>query len=102
MARYKTKLQPKKNKQSFPVWLVFAGVGLVLLAVWALLRSSSGRPAAIEVTGAPSIRVDQETFNYGDVRLGEKPIRTVVKVTNVGDQELRFTEAPYIEVLEGC
>ena len=102
MARYKTKLPPKKSKQSFPVWLGFVGVSLVLMVGWALLRGSASSTATIEVTGAPSIKVDQESFDYGTVKLGEKPIRTVVKVTNVGDQELKFTEAPYIEVLEGC
>lgn len=102
MARYKTKLWPYQAKKSFPFWLIIAGIGLVLVAVWALLNSGGSDKAAIEVTGAPKIKVDQETFDYGDVKLGVTPIRTVVWVTNVGDKVLKFSEAPYIEVLEGC
>ena len=101
MARYKTKLVPKKAKKNNPIWMIMAGITLMLLAGFAILSGSREKPE-IEVTGAPAIRLDREVFNYGDVQLGEKPIRTTVKVTNVGDQTLRFTSAPYIELLEGC
>ena len=102
MARPKTRPTQRKAKNSFPIWLIIAGgVLLLAVAVWALLRGGSD-PTTIEVTGAPGIRVDQEVFDYGDVKLGEKPIRTVVRVTNVGDQTLQLTEKPYVEVLEGC
>lgn len=102
MARPKPGTSRRKAQNNFPIWLIVAGVVLLLaVAVWALLsRGSDAR--TVEVTGAPGIKVDQEVFDYGDVKLGEKPIRTVVKVTNVGDQTLRFTEKPYVEVLEGC
>jgi hypothetical protein len=102
LARPKTRASQRKAQNSFPVWLIVAG-GVILLAVaaWALLNRG-GNKTDIEVTGAPGIKVDQEVFDYGDVKLGEKPIRTVVRVTNVGDQTLRITEAPYVEVLEGC
>lgn len=102
MARPKTRSTQKKAQNSFPIWLIVAGVALLLaVAAWVLFSRSSD-PTTIEVTGAPGIKVDQEVFDYGDVKLGEKPIRTVVKVTNVGDQTLQFTEKPYVEVLEGC
>lgn len=91
----------RKAQRNFPTWLIIAGVALLIAAVWALLNSGYDK-AGIEVTGAPSIKVDQELFDYGEVKLGDKPIRTEVRVTNVGDQTLQFTEAPYIEVLEGC
>lgn len=102
MARYKTKIPPKKSSNSFPIWLVMAGIGMILVVVWAMLSSRVTPDPAIEVTGAPAIRVDQDVFDYGEVKLGVAPIRTEVRVTNMGDQTLRFTEAPYIEVLEGC
>ncbi len=102
MARTKTQFKPKKVKKSFPIWLIVAGIGLVLVAIWALVSSGGPDKAKIEVTGAPKLKVEQEVYDYGDVKLGGVPIRTVVKVTNVGDQPLRFKEAPYIEVLEGC
>lgn len=78
------------------------GISLILVAVVVSLRSIGREKADIEVTGAPKIKVEQDVYDYGTVKLGGVPIRTVVRVTNVGDETLRFTEAPYIEVLEGC
>lgn len=103
MGRYKTKLpQRKRIKKSIPIWLIIAGIGLIFI-ISAVFLSGIGRDnAGIEVTGAPKIKVAQEVYDYGTVKLGGVPIRTVVQITNVGDQTLRFTEAPYIEVLEGC
>jgi len=103
MARYKTKIPPrtaKKNSRT-PLGLVLAGVGLLAVALWALLGANGRRGPTIEVTGAPALRVDQEVLDYGDVQLGQT-VQAAVRVTNVGDQTLRFTEAPYVEVREGC
>lgn len=103
MGRYKTKLRPHKpKKNSIPLWLFLSGIGLILVAAVVFLSSIGREKADIEVTGAPKIKVEQDSYDYGTVKLGGSPIRAVVRVTNVGDQTLRFTEAPYIEVLEGC
>ena len=101
MARYKIKKIPPQAKKRFPIWLLLAGGALVLIAALALWRPGGSNPPPIEVTGASKIRVDQEKIDYGNVQLGTL-IRTEVLVTNVGDQPLQFTEAPYIELLEGC
>lgn len=51
--------------------------------------------------GTPSIAVDQQMIDYGDVKFNvEKTF--AIKVTNTGDGTLRFKEESYIEVLEGC
>lgn len=59
----------------------------------------AGRRAAARNTatggGTPSISVDQNKIDYGEVTFG-------VKVTNTGDGTLRFKEQPSIKVLEGC
>lgn len=102
MGRHKTKLRPKQVKKSFPLWLIISGLALVVVAIVALMATGGENKIDIEVTGAPKLKVEQDVYDYGDVKLGGVPIRTVVKVTNVGDQPLRFKEAPYIEVLEGC
>jgi hypothetical protein len=101
LARYKTKIVRNKVKKNKPTWIIFTGVALLLLTVFGFFFSSREKPD-IEVIDAPAIRLDREVFDYGDVQLGGRSIRTVVKVTNAGDQTLRFTSAPYIEVLEGC
>jgi len=53
------------------------------------------------VQGQSSIRVDQQEINFGDVKLNVQQTFTIT-VTNVGDQPLRFAQAPHIEVVEGC
>ncbi|HWR65219.1 MAG TPA: hypothetical protein VN364_03795 [Bellilinea sp.] len=103
MGRYKTKLPSRQAKRkNVPVWLILSGIGLILVALVVFLSSIGPKKADIEVTGSPKLKVEQDVYDYGDVKLGGVPIRTVVTVTNVGDQPLRFKEAPYVEVLEGC
>ena len=103
MARYKTKLKPKINpRRSFlPLWLSLAGLALLLIAGWAFARGNPKGNANIEVTGAPRLKVETDVIDHGQVKLGSQ-IRDDIRVTNVGDRPLRFTEAPYVEVREGC
>jgi len=99
MSRHK---RPTSKSTSSPLWPVAAIViGLLLLAgaAWTLLGQSP--KAAVEVTGQPSLKVDQATIDLGDQKLGAT-VQAAFTLTNVGDQPLRFTEAPYIEVVEGC
>jgi len=103
MPRYRTKIKPKAQpKQNLlPLWLTLLGIGLVLVAFFVFWNNSRQQKANIQVTGAPRLQVDQEVIDYGDVKLGT-PVKTDVRVTNIGDQPLRFTEAPFIEIKEGC
>ena len=71
-------------------------VGLLLIAI-ALYFVFSGSSA----DGTPKLVVDQQKIDYGDVRLGT-PESFTIKVTNTGAGVLKFKEAPYIQVLEGC
>jgi len=80
---------------------MLSGLALILIAVWAIMSSSAQTKANIEVNGEPRLRVDKTVIDHGDVKLGTL-IRDDIRVTNVGDQPLRFAEVPYIEVLEGC
>lgn len=102
MKQKKTKKYTRHSKQttSWPLLLVIGGVLLLAGAVFAFNRPSQPK-APIEVTGAPSLKVDQEEINLGDVKLG-KTVEVSFQLTNVGDQTLRFSENPYVEVLEGC
>lgn len=103
MSEHKNKkpLRHHKRKQSWPMVLFFAG-GLLLVigAVFALKKPNESK-AAIEVAGAPSLKVDRQKVDLGNVKLGQT-VEVKFKLMNVGDQTLRFTKAPYIEVLEGC
>ena len=93
----------KHNKKK-PVWplilLLGAGVLLIVGAIFALKKPGTSR-AEVEVSGAPSLKVDQQKVDLGDVKLG-KTVEVTFQLTNVGDQTLKFTKTPYIEVIQGC
>jgi hypothetical protein len=81
--------------------LIVGGLALLGLAAYALFGNGAGGAAAIEVKGSPRLKVDRESLDLGDVQLGQT-VEARFRLTNVGDQPLRFAEAPYIEVVEGC
>jgi hypothetical protein len=80
---------------------ILAGGLLLIFGALSLIGGSGGRKAAIEVTGQARLKVDQDAVDLGDIALGTT-VRAAFLLTNVGDQPLRVTQPPYIEVLEGC
>ena len=101
--KYESNRRKRRRRQNrwIPVLLGLGGLALLALAFLALRGNGGGTKAAIEVSGAPSIKVDKDQVDLGDVKLN-KPVEVSFKITNVGDQTLRFEEQPYIEVVEGC
>lgn len=92
----KNRRQKQKQKKNFPwVFLAFGGI-LLIVAAFFFARQGGG-----DGGGNPSITVDQQKIDYGDVKFGVNKT-FAIKVTNTGDGTLRFKEVPYIEVLEGC
>ena len=86
----------RKQKQKTP-WPLIALGGILLIVAVFLFANQGGDGGG----GTPSITVDQQTIDYGDVKFNvEKTF--AIKITNTGDGTLRFTEDPYIEILEGC
>jgi hypothetical protein len=97
------KIAPPK-RQRFPIWLLLIIVAGLALIVVALISSSGGQsasPTTPQVSGAPALQVDKEKVDFGAVKLGQT-VEVKFEVTNVGDQPLRFTKKPYVEVIEGC
>jgi len=85
----------QKQKKSFPWPLVAIGGVLLILAAFFFANQGGGGG------GTPSIAVDRQKIDYGDVKFNvEKTF--AIKITNTGDGTLRFKEEPYIEILEGC
>ena len=90
----KNKKYKKQRKREFPLPLVvFGGILLIFAAILYARQGGGG--------GIPSIAVDQQRIDYGDVKF-DVGKTFAIKVTNTGDGTLRFKEAPYIQVLEGC
>jgi hypothetical protein len=96
MTKKNQKYRKQKQKKTFSWLFVVLGGGLLLLAAVLFANRSGG-----DGSGPPSIAVDQQRIDYGDVKFGVNK-SFAIKVTNTGDGTLRFKEDPYIEVLEGC
>lgn len=91
----------RRNRSFWPLAIAAGGVLLLALVAVTVFNRPGAPVAAIEVSGAPSLKVDQEKVDLGEVKLGQT-VQVSFELTNVGDQALKFSEAPYIEVLEGC
>lgn len=104
MSHTKSNKYSKKHKNQSPKWapilLALGGVLLIFLAFFAL-RGKSSPKAALDITGAPGLKVDQDEIDLGDMKFNQVA-DVSFQLTNVGDQTLRFTKDPFIEVVEGC
>ena len=91
------------RKQILPLALGLLGLFLLGLAAIVILGGNGfgAKKTQPEGSGAPKLKVDQEVVDLGDVKLG-KTVQVSFELSNAGDQPLRFSEAPYIEVVEGC
>jgi hypothetical protein len=102
VSRKLKKLRQHKRKRQQLIWAISAGLLLVISAVYIFVDNARRiNPELIEVQGQPAIRVDQELIDYG-YKTWNTNLTFDIKVTNVGNQTLRFSETPYVEVLEGC
>lgn len=104
MPKNKKKLSQRNRKQisksNKSIFFVIGGVIIVLIASLLALQNKPVSYIA-EVEGKPSLQVDEDKIDLGDVRLGTT-VHTSFKIRNVGDQELKFTQVPFVEVKEGC
>jgi hypothetical protein len=100
--RQQGKAWRRGRRSRLPLALIAGAVLLLGSSLWLALgagRSQSGVP--IEVSGSARLRLDQQKVDLGLVRLGQVAA-VEFQLANVGDQTLRFTQMPYIEVVEGC
>ncbi len=100
--QYRNKMrQQHKKKQPWPVIILITVGSLMIIGALLAFRKPSEPKVAVEVTGAPSLKVDRDKVDLGYVKLGQT-VDVKFTLSNVGDQTLRFSKAPYIEVVEGC
>jgi len=93
----------KKRQRNTLIAVVIGGL-LLLAAGFTLAKSAwtnKADPSLVEVSGQPSLKVDQELIDYGDVKLNTN-LTFDLQLTNVGDQPLEISDTPYVEVKEGC
>ncbi len=103
MSQHKQKksLRNGRKKQRWPAILLLAGGLLLVAGLFFAFRKPSQPKAAVEITGAPSLKVNQDKVDLGKVKLGQT-VDVKFTLTNVGDKTLRFSKTPFVEVLEGC
>jgi len=91
-----------KRSPVLPLLLLLAGLILVAGAFFAFNQSNKkGNNPSSQAGGEPSLNVDQEKIDLGDVTLGEW-VSASFLVSNAGDQPLKILKDPYIEVAAGC
>ncbi len=92
----------KQSRGGFAWPLLAFGAVLLVVAVVLFATSRNGTAASMTTaTGSPKIAVEPSKIDYGYVKFGNDETFKI-KVTNTGTGALRFTDTPYIEVLEGC
>jgi len=106
MSKTKTRIQERRQKErQHKMLITMLAVGLLLIISGVFFAKNTLEnqpdPSLIEVSGQPSLKVDQDQINYGDVKLNTN-LQFKLELTNVGDQPLRISEAPYVEVVDGC
>lgn len=103
MSRKKREAARRRSRSRAPLALMIAGVAVLAVSALVYWRGASSSRATVplEVTGRPALKADREKVDLGNIRLG-KTVSVSFAIANVGDQTLRFTESPYIEVAQGC
>jgi cell division septal protein FtsQ len=95
----------RRKKRQRNIFIILVAGGLLLLAAGITFAKSAWNNRAdqslVEVSGQPSLKVDQELIDYGEVKLNTN-LTFDLQLTNVGDQTLEISEPPYVEVKEGC
>ena len=93
----------KERKRNTFILMIIGGL-LIVSAGIVIGKNALGNrvdSALVEVSGQPSLKIDKELIDYGDVKLNTNLTFDLV-LTNVGDQILEINETPYVEVKEGC
>ena len=100
-SKSKKRAAQKQGASRTSLLIVLGGIILIGAAVLLIVSANSAPPATVEVSGAPSLKVDQEKVDLGNVKLGQT-VSVSFLLTNVGDRPLQFTQKPYISVAAGC
>ena len=92
----------RKQKRKGSTWIAVVTVVTGLAFIFAGLRTFRSSSNPPEVTGGrPAVSVDRKLIDFGNLK--DYTVKTIsIKVTNSGTGMLRFTDKPYVEVVEGC
>jgi len=101
MGQHNKKNNKLSKRKNWPMILLVGGGAILLIGAFFAFVKPSQINAALDDSGTPRLEVDQELADFGDVKV-DRLVEATFRLTNTGEGTLRFTDAPYIEVLEGC
>ncbi len=95
----------RRRQQGGLGWLVAAGIAALAMLLGGLYlgnQGGTGSPALNEpAVTQGSLKIDPGEVNLGDIKLG-RTVDASFKIQNVSDKTVTITDAPYIEVVQGC
>ena len=74
---------------------------LVILVLLVLFHDPLEEPAFLDEPGAPSLQVEPEMLDFGDVPVARWVTAEFV-LTNKGDGRLRLEQTPWVKAVAGC
>lgn len=101
MGQHNKKNNKGAKRKNWPIILLVGGGALLLIGAFFAFVKPSQTITALGDSGTPRLEVDQELVDLGDVKV-DQLVEATFRLTNTGEGTLRFTDDPYIEILEGC
>ena len=103
----------RKNRSLWPIVLIVGGLLLVAMVIGGSLLykpeqqaedTGPGTPslAIAEINSTPEAHIDGLKVDFGDMKLGAELATLTLTLANGGDKALNFTQAPYIQLADGC
>jgi hypothetical protein len=113
-SKSKGKRAPTRKKRSpWPIVMLLGGLALVAAVIIGNLvyqpdqqaeDTGPGTPslAIADIKSSPDAQIDGLKVDFGDMKLGAELATLTLTVANSGDKALNFTQAPYIQLADGC
>ena len=110
----KGKSTPARSRRSpWPIVLMLGGLLLVAVVIAGSLLSGSPEQEDVsgpgiaalsiaEIESSPDAQVDGLKVDFGDMKLGAELATVRLTLRNTGDKMLQFSQAPYVQLAEGC
>jgi hypothetical protein len=82
--------------------LIVGAIAMVgVVGAVSVLEDALPQNVPLEFEGGPRLKVYQEKLDLGEQKFG-RIVPVSIKIANVGDLAMQFTNAPYLEVVQGC
>lgn len=113
-AKSKRKPAPARNRRSpWPIVLVLGGLLLVAAVIAASLLGGPSQQGQTPGPGSPSLtiteierspeaQIDGLKVDFGQMKMGADVATLRLTLRNSGAKTLQFSQAPYVQLADGC